>query len=258
MSSPPFMPLWIGDFHRKTTYLDARETGAYMLLIMALWTCGGRLPSDQKKMQRVAKCGREWPKVWEAISQYFEDADGFITQARVTEELQKCAAKREVNAHNGARGGRAKALKSKEQDVANATNSLQRKPSISEPESEIEDSEANASDASVDFAKQIWDRGVAFLGRHGTPDKQARAVIGKWRKAYQDTDIFDAFAACSKQGVMDPIPWIAARLNGKGKQDGKSTKGERRIQSWLAGASIAPRVDCGPDTDASLPLLARR
>jgi len=121
-----------------------------------------------------------------------------------------------------------------------------------------EDSEGKPSDASVDFAKQLWDRGVAFLGRHGTPDKQARTLIGKWRKAYQDTDIFEAFAACSKEGVIDPVPWITAKLSGKGKENGKpDSRGERFLRSFVAGASVAPRVDTGPDCDTSRPLLAR-
>lgn len=119
------------------------------------------------------------------------------------------------------------------------------------------DSEAKATDASVDFAKQLWDRGVAFLGRHGTPDRQARTLIGKWRKAYQDTDIFDAFAACSKEGVIDPVPWITARLDGKGKANGKSSRGERFLRSFVAGASVAPGMDFGEDSNPSRPLLAR-
>jgi len=247
------MPLWVGDFIQKTSELDARETGAYLLLLMAMWTRNGALPADQKKLQRVAKCGREWPAVWASIRHYFNEADGQITQNRLTEELEKVRAKREVNQHNGGLGGRAKALKRNEPDLANATISLQQ----SEPYTEREDSEAKASDASVDFAKQLFDRGVAFLSRHGTPDRQARALIGKWRKAYQDTDIFDAFSACSKQGVTDPVPWITARLDGKGKTNDKSSKGERRLQSWLAGSAVAPRMDSWPDTDAPKPLLAR-
>lgn len=133
------MPLWIGDLLAKVVDLDAREFGAYMFLIMALWTRGGTLPNDQKKLQRVARCGREWPKVWQAIAHYFDEADGMISQSRVTEELQKCAVKREVNAHNGARGGMAKSLKSNDAALANASNSLQRNPTISEPEPYIEE-----------------------------------------------------------------------------------------------------------------------
>jgi hypothetical protein len=121
-----------------------------------------------------------------------------------------------------------------------------------------EDTDANASDGqAVDFAKQLWDRGVVFLGKHNVADRQARALIGKWRKAYTDTDIFDAFAACSKQGVVDPVPWITARLSGKDKQDGKSSRGERFLRSFVAGAEIAQGVDFGADCNPSQPLLAR-
>jgi uncharacterized protein YdaU (DUF1376 family) len=135
------MPLWVGDFLLKTGDLDARETGAYLLLLMAMWSRDGSLPADQKKLQRVAKCGREWPSVWAAIGHYFEEADGRITNRRLTEELRKVCAKREVNQHNGGLGGRAKALKDKEAALANASVS----PQQSYSESEVEKREANAS-----------------------------------------------------------------------------------------------------------------
>lgn len=252
MSGTPFMPLWVGDFLLKTGDLDARETGAYLLLLMAMWSRDGSLPADQKKLQRVAKCGREWPSVWASICHYFNEEDGRITQDRLTEELDKVRAKRVVSQHNGGLGGRAKALKDKEPRLANATVS----PQQSYSETDIEDSVAKATDASGDFAKQLWDRGVAFLGRHGTPDKQARTLIGKWRKAYQDTDIFEAFAACSKEGVIDPVPWITAKLNGKGKSNG-THKQQRKLDAFIAGSTGSPPVDRGTDLYPAVPLLAR-
>lgn len=139
VSKTPFMPLWVPDFVAKTMGLDARETGAYILLIMALWSHGGKLPNDAKKLQRIARCGREWPRVWGAISHFFTLENGTVTQSRVTEELQKVNAKREVNAHNGARGGRAKALKEKERRLADATNS----PQQPEPEPEFKEDTPN-------------------------------------------------------------------------------------------------------------------
>jgi uncharacterized protein YdaU (DUF1376 family) len=137
MTAAPFMPLWVGDFMLKTGDLDARETGAYLLLLMAMWSRDGSLPADQKKLQRVAKCGREWPSVWATIGHYFDEAEGRITNRRLTEELQKVCAKREVNAHNGGLGGRAKALKDKEAHLANATVSPQQSYSESERREEI-------------------------------------------------------------------------------------------------------------------------
>ncbi len=254
MSETPFMPLWVADFVGDTLDLDAKEIGAYMLILMTMWGRDGYLPNDEKKLQRVARCGRDWPRVWASLAHYFTVDDDRITQGRLLLELQKVAAKREVNAQHGALGGKAKALKYKEAALANATVSLQQP----EPYLEREDTDANASDASVDFAKQLWDRGVAFLSKHSVPDKQARTLIGKWRKAYNDTDIFDAFAACSKQGIIDPVPWITARLAGKDKPNDKPDRQRARLDAFLAGAAKSPAVDSGAYLDAPQPLLARR
>tara|TARA_R110000782_G_scaffold218427_1_gene305813 strand:- start:29437 stop:30273 length:837 start_codon:yes stop_codon:yes gene_type:complete len=135
MSKTPFMPLWVSDFLGDTLDLDATEIGAYMLLLMAQWNRDGEsLPDDVKKLQRVARCGRSWTKVWGNIGRFFTTDENGIYSKRLRLEAQNVAAKRQVNAHNGALGGSAKALKTKEPDVANATNSLQRNASIPEPE----------------------------------------------------------------------------------------------------------------------------
>jgi uncharacterized protein YdaU (DUF1376 family) len=135
MSSTPFMPLWVSDFLGDTLDLDASEIGAYMLLLMAQWNRDGKsLPADDKKLQRVARCGRNWPKVWGNIERFFKADENGVYSKRLRLEAQNVASKREVNKHNGARGGKAKALKTNSADLANATETLERNPSIPEPE----------------------------------------------------------------------------------------------------------------------------
>lgn len=124
MSKTPFMPLWVSDFVGDTLGLDAKEIGAYMLILMTMWGRDGTLPADQAKLKRVARIGRDWPKVWASISHYFTEEDGMIFNKRLSQELLKVNTKRVVNAQSGARGGRAKALKTKETGLANATDSL--------------------------------------------------------------------------------------------------------------------------------------
>lgn len=51
--------------------------------------------------------------------------------------------------------------------------------------------------------------------------------------------------------------WIRKHLDERTKVHG-NPKGERRMQSWLAGASLPPGVDSWPDIDTSRPLLERR
>ena len=80
------------------------------------------------------------------------------------------------------------------------------------PEANASGRGASEDEPVEDFSKQVFDRAVLFLGRHNVPEKQARALVGKWRKSHDDRAIFDAFAACSKAGAVDPVPWITARL----------------------------------------------
>ena len=135
MSATPFMPLWVSDFLGDTLDLDATEIGAYMLLLMAQWNRDGdSLPNDTKKLQRVARCGRNWPSVWGSIERFFKTDENGVYSKRLRLEAQNVAAKREVNARNGSLGGKAKALKSNDVGVANATETLQRMSAIPEPE----------------------------------------------------------------------------------------------------------------------------
>ena len=153
MSKTPFMQFWVADFLGDTLDLDAAEVGAYLLLLMAQWQRDGNsLPNDTVKLQRVARCGRNWPKVWASIGRYFSQDDDGIFNKRLRLEAQNVAAKREVNAHNGSRGGTAKALKTKDAALANAKNSPQRNASIPEPELErrkTEEENARAALCSV-------------------------------------------------------------------------------------------------------------
>jgi hypothetical protein len=90
MSATPFMPLWVADFVGDTLDLDAKEIGAYMLILMSMWGRDGYLPNDTKKLQRVARCGRDWPRVWAAIEHYFTVEGDQIT-AIAFEKWQKNA-----------------------------------------------------------------------------------------------------------------------------------------------------------------------
>lgn len=120
------MRLFVGDFLGDTTTLDQREVGAYMLILMAMWQSPeGRLPNDPRKIKLAARGGRDWPAVWASIRHYFHiDNDGFLANKRLTLERVSRTQIAEVNAQNGARGGRPKSLKAKDATKADGSNSL--------------------------------------------------------------------------------------------------------------------------------------
>lgn len=249
MNGLPYYKRYPRDFFEGTIGMPLELKGPYSIVLDLIYMQNGALLDDPRYIAGHLGCSvRQWNSVRERLITIgkIEARDGHLGNYRADKELVSSHLFQDKQRENGAKGGKIKGLK---EAVA--------KPKPSQPEPEPEYTEAKASDASVDFAKQLLDRGVAFLGKHGTPDKPARAIIGKWRNAYQDTEIYEAFAACSKQGVIDPIPWITARLKGKDKANGKSDKQQRKLNAFIAGSTGAPPMDSGPDLYPSLPLLAR-
>lgn len=95
----------------------------------------------------------------------------------------------------------------------------------------------------IDFAKAIFSNGVEFLIRHGTPERQARTLIGKWRKKHPDEQIFQAFASASRAGAVEPISYITKILVG-GEDE--------RLKAWGISDGVGntePGGDTGSDDE---------
>lgn len=65
MSERPFMQLYVSDFVGDTLTLSTEHIGAYLLLLIALWNANGMLPSDERKLARVARLNL---KRWRAVA----------------------------------------------------------------------------------------------------------------------------------------------------------------------------------------------
>lgn len=265
MAEFPALPLWTDAYIGDTAHLTNEEHGVYLRLLMFAWRspecC---LPDDDRRLAiMTGLTDKKWRALRPVIAAFWTIESGVWTQKRLTKERDFVRGKSEKNRDAAKARWNGNALENKDTGDAPAMPAHMPKPCQTDaptptPTPIKKETEAKASDASVDFAKQLWERGVAFLGKHGVAEKQARKLIGKWRKDYTDADIFDAFASCNKEGVIDPAPWITARLAGKGKINDKASRGEKFLRSFVAGASVAPRMDFGEDSDTSRPLLARR
>lgn len=234
--------------------LSAQEIGLYVMLLCRMYEESG--PIENHALKLSTYCGMRQATFQKTLDRLIAldkiaASDGVLFNERAAVEISNRADDLKI----ASKAGKASAEK-RQQNQRGQSTPVQRPFNHTDTDTEREDSVAKATDASVDFAKQLFDRGVAFLGRHGTQDKQARSVIGRWRKAHQDTDIFEAFAACSKEGIVDPVPWITAKLSGKGKANG-TDKQQRKLDAFIAGSTGSPPVDRGPDLYPAVPLLAR-
>jgi uncharacterized protein YdaU (DUF1376 family) len=82
--SKPWMPLYVGDYLKKTAHLGAMESGAYLHLIMNYWA-NGKLPTEDRQLARIAKVSdKEWSLIKDTISAFF--VDGWRHE-RIDEEL---------------------------------------------------------------------------------------------------------------------------------------------------------------------------
>ena len=77
MSERPFMQLYVSDFIGDTLQLSTEQIGAYMLLLMAMWNAGGRLPDDDAKLARVARLSaKKWRVISADLLTFFEREGG--------------------------------------------------------------------------------------------------------------------------------------------------------------------------------------
>jgi hypothetical protein len=94
-------------------------------------------------------------------------------------------------------------------------------PSESDTDSDSEtESEADASGAAApDAVKAVFDEGVRLLTASGCRERNARALIGKWRRAKGDAATLTALRQAKAESITEPIAWITARLTTKPREN---------------------------------------
>lgn len=104
-----WMPLYVADYARDTFHLTRDQHGGYMLLLMACWSNGGRLPNNPGALAAVTKATpQEWAKLRRVLVPFFQVEGGWLTHKRVSVELEKAARLSATRRSNGALGGRPK------------------------------------------------------------------------------------------------------------------------------------------------------
>lgn len=87
------MPLYVGDYLRKTMGLTVDQHGAYLLLIMACWTEGGKVPADASQLAAFARMTpQQWARAEPILRKYFAVTPEHWIHERVLEELTKAKA----------------------------------------------------------------------------------------------------------------------------------------------------------------------
>ena len=103
----------------------------------------------------------------------------------------------------------------------------------------------------TDPVHELFGEGVPTLVSLGVAEKQARSMIGKWRRdASEDCQaVLAAIVAAREQRVTDPVPWITAALKTRtSPNDRNRPRRPSATDNLIAGfAAVAARYDRGGD-----------
>jgi len=253
--SAPYIPFYTSDFLGGTGGMTAAQKGVYITLLCLIYEEEGPVPQSWDMLAR--RCGCTLPAFKKAVEALQQDGkieviNGAIWSPKCAKHITQRGERR-----NSARSAAEKRWQKTEQKQGKPDANAMRGQCQPEPEPEYTEDTSVSSDADgVDFAKAIWENGVAFLAKHDVPIKQARSIIGRWRKSHDDRDIFDAFSAASRAGVVDPVPWITARLTGKGKANEQSAAddAQRIADEWFSEQGTRG-VDSGRGENPPIPLF---
>jgi uncharacterized protein YdaU (DUF1376 family) len=243
MSASPFMQLYVADYIGDTLHLTTEQHGAYLLLLMAMWRAGGKLPNEEHKLARIVGLSpARWRRISGDVMAFFDIAEGEVTQARLTKEIEKAKEKSAKRADAGSKGGAAKSLKDKEAVLANATVLPWHS---SEPEPERERTVANATAAAeapaLSAADEIWNEILPDLvALSGRKEGAVRSWIGKMLSKHDHVEARDAMRAAIAAKTGDPFPYVVRiltpdpRSRGSPKADKPSVQdvARRLAEEW--------------------------
>lgn len=246
MSAAPFMQLYVADYIGDTLHLTTEQHGAYLLLLMAMWRAGGKLPNEEHKLARIVGLSpARWRRVSSEVLAFFDAGDGQITQKRLAVEIEKAREKSAKRADAGAKGGAAKSLKDKETALANATllpwHSSEPEPELEKKKEEEKKPDGFSDGQSPSIASRFENRDSLIaqartdLLAMGVAKSDVKPLVGKWLATANDdaTAVLDAITRARDQCPHDPIAWITARLTKDRNNDRNSYADRNNVVAAL-------------------------
>ena len=270
MNGLPYYKAYPRDFFEGTRGMSFEMKAAYRLVLDLIYMHGGALSDEPRFIAGQLGCS---VKRWNLLKSELVSAgklsmiDNSLRNLRADKELEMLRSFQDKQRENASKPRKINGL-----GLAVA----EPKPSHTEPEPDISKREGKPSLVRLPKSQrfeEFWNvyphRGGAKRGRKAAVAKYDAAIragaseqviIDGARRFAMDKKARDGFAP-------DPERWLngecwndevdVSRENGNGT--GKpAAKGNDRLSAFIAGASAAPRMDSGPDSYPSQPLLARR
>ena len=224
MSALPYHKRYHGDALTGFMSLTLEERGAYQTLLDMMYDRGGPLIDNERLLAGYMGCStRKWRSLRSSLIEKGKihiTAEGQIGNDRAEKEIEKTTKTSRKLSESGAKGGRTRAENEKKDKENNegAQASLGERPS--DPQAILEARSQSSVDKSTggeppDPIKELFDTGVSLLTAAGQTEKQARSLIGKWRKTSSDGEVLTALIDCRARAVSEPVEWLEKRFGGQ-------------------------------------------
>lgn len=264
----------IGDYAQATMHLSLIEDAIYSRLLRRYYAEEQPIKDDMQQVCRWvgARTEEERAAVPMILQEFFELVDGAWRNKRADSEIAAYQQKAKTNRDNGKAGGRPKKKPNETQSVSggfpegtqpDATGNPvggQEKPSRNpnqEPRTKkysVPDGTGGMPPEPPSAVEQIFALGLPLLTAAGQPEKQARSMLGMFRKSHPDEDIVRAIQQCVDDQAIEPVGYLQRVLRSGAARAPRPASAAQRRASWNEemGAALAQGV---PQTEIDMGVI---
>jgi uncharacterized protein YdaU (DUF1376 family) len=199
------MPLYPDALIGDTMHLSVGEFGAYMLILVSMWSAGGSLPNDDRVLRRISRVsGANWTRMRPTIMALLTVEGDRVTQRRLRSEFDKAAGDRSRRANAGRKGGVARAENAGNRCLTETTKSLPR------GDNEIVLSQGSPQTAPKPLKTLDAPQAMLENGLKQTPSEtQASYIYSKERETY----VSPKKAVSPKRGTRIEPDWQPSEID---------------------------------------------
>jgi uncharacterized protein YdaU (DUF1376 family) len=213
---------YFGDaYMADTRHLTLEEHGAYHLLLLIAWRSPNcALPEDDKRLaQMLGITAKKWANLKPSVMAFWTAGENGWEQKRLTKERRWVEEKSRKNKSAAEARWEDKSLKNGGADDANASANGQANAPANgyappPPPTEEGSEDKSSGGKPPDPLKDLIDLGVSILTDAGSTEKQARSLIGKWRKEHGEEKVLAVLLTCKTKAIASPVEWITKSLSG--------------------------------------------
>jgi uncharacterized protein YdaU (DUF1376 family) len=204
MPTPPWMPVYVGDYLKDTSHLTTTEHGAYFLLLMFAWCHNGFVPESRRQCRGIAKLSEEeWKNSAPVIMAFFEKTEKGYRQNRLSLELERAKSMINNRSFIGKLGAKKRWQRQCLDNAVGNGKTMQQSQSQSEPPSQSQSEKVKiVAPNRKKFVAPNYDEVLIYMQEKAVqnPQEEARAFIDHhqargWIPAGQRTQMKDWKAA---------------------------------------------------------------